>query len=611
LARRVLRPPHLAAGVILFALCFVPYALWEVQNGFANLAALRSLGSEPAGIDGEAVAAASWLVIPVSLEFIIYHFGTENYFFGAGLPWATPVNFLFAVLTAGGLIWLLRGLAGRGEAPARPAAYGLLVCWLVLPILFYLRHSRPVFSYYVLSLMPAPYLLIGGFLDTLAGWLRMRMGRGGALAILCGLTALPAFAGADLVLRSLAWLRDAPPNVTYGVPLRYSLQAVALAERIHRETGTTAPLYLAAPLPYDAALGYLLGLRTPYKAYRVADTLVYPTAGPATVLAMEPAGLAGPWLAAEATVAGRLAAPPARAFTVYRLAAARPPDLPGESWQPVAATWQNGVRLTGIQAPARLEAGMPLTVTLRWQPGPATTDTLRFFLHLTDPSGRTVAATDELGYPAEYWSPDEVVYARFTLSGSPAITAGRYTLRVGMYHLPGVTRIPLVEPAGRPGEPPATSIAVAEIIVRSAGPATTSIPSGSETRSVEAGLQDGLWLRHLYLAPAKPGQPLTVTLVWQAVAKPTQDYTIFVHLVDASGRLVTQHDSEPDEGRYPTSRWLLGEEVTDRHLLVLPAGLPAGRYYLLAGAYDRTTGTRLPRHDANGNTIDLGPLDLP
>src|SRR5581483_9609383 len=109
-------------------------------------------------------------------------------------------------------------------------------------------------------------------------------------------------------------------------------------------------------------------------------------------------------------------------------------------------------------------------------------------------------------------------------------------------------------------------------------------------------------------ATARPGEALAVDLLWRAEREPDRDYAIFVHLVDAAGRLVAQHDGEPDGGRFPTSLWTPGEGVTDAHALSLPTDLPAGRYTLLAGAYDRQTGARLS--GPGGDTLDLGPIEV-
>jgi hypothetical protein len=72
-----------------------------------------------------------------------------------------------------------------------------------------------------------------------------------------------------------------------------------------------------------------------------------------------------------------------------------------------------------------------------------------------------------------------------------------------------------------------------------------------------------------------------------------QNAKVFVHLLDAAGQLVAQHDSEPVSGQRPTSTWKPGESIIDRHGVLLPDDLAPGEYQLVVGLYDPATGNRL------------------
>jgi hypothetical protein len=88
------------------------------------------------------------------------------------------------------------------------------------------------------------------------------------------------------------------------------------------------------------------------------------------------------------------------------------------------------------------------------------------------------------------------------------------------------------------------------------------------------------------------GEPLTVTLVWQATdGARAKDLTVFTHLVSRSGEIVAQHDGKPGNGKRPTTSWLDGEYITDVHVLrwVEPY---AGTSTLRIGMYDAKTGQR-------------------
>jgi hypothetical protein len=82
------------------------------------------------------------------------------------------------------------------------------------------------------------------------------------------------------------------------------------------------------------------------------------------------------------------------------------------------------------------------------------------------------------------------------------------------------------------------------------------------------------------------------TFYWQAKTIPAADYTVFLHLRDASNRVAAQQDNPPAAGRYPTSLWDTGEIIVDEISLAV-ADLPPGRYTPVVGLYNFTTGQRL------------------
>ncbi|MGB8647719.1 MAG: DUF2723 domain-containing protein [Anaerolineae bacterium] len=111
----------------------------------------------------------------------------------------------------------------------------------------------------------------------------------------------------------------------------------------------------------------------------------------------------------------------------------------------------------------------------------------------------------------------------------------------------------------------------------------------------------------------KPGEPVGVTLYWQAVRSVTTSYKVFVHLLNGEGVLVAQQDGFPHGGELPTDRWLPGEYIADDYHLELPAGLPAGDYRIEVGMYASESGTRLSGVDAQGQPLagDRILLDTP
>jgi hypothetical protein len=83
-------------------------------------------------------------------------------------------------------------------------------------------------------------------------------------------------------------------------------------------------------------------------------------------------------------------------------------------------------------------------------------------------------------------------------------------------------------------------------------------------------------------------------LYWRALRKIEESYTVFVHLTRADGSIITQIDSEPRGGSYPTNAWMVGEQVSDPYELIVPSDAPPGAYWIRVGMYIKATMQRLP-----------------
>jgi hypothetical protein len=106
-----------------------------------------------------------------------------------------------------------------------------------------------------------------------------------------------------------------------------------------------------------------------------------------------------------------------------------------------------------------------------------------------------------------------------------------------------------------------------------------------------------------------PGQLLPVELAWLPLDQPRLDYNLFLQLLTAEGTLVVQHDGPPNGGYTPTSAWQAGQQVRDRHALVLPVDLQPDNYRLIVGLYDPDTAERLTVAD-DGDFVELGTITV-
>jgi hypothetical protein len=106
---------------------------------------------------------------------------------------------------------------------------------------------------------------------------------------------------------------------------------------------------------------------------------------------------------------------------------------------------------------------------------------------------------------------------------------------------------------------------------------------------------------------ARPGEPLPVTFVWQAVEPVWDDFTLFVHLTGPREAAWGQEDREPGNVSYRTSGWEPGDVVIDRYRPALSPDA-AGMLWVQVGWYDLETGQRL--EVADDAAFGLKPIEV-
>ena len=92
----------------------------------------------------------------------------------------------------------------------------------------------------------------------------------------------------------------------------------------------------------------------------------------------------------------------------------------------------------------------------------------------------------------------------------------------------------------------------------------------------------------------RPGDALSLDLIWRAARAPAADYTVFMHLRRADdGAQIAAFDGAPAAGAAPTSGWRIGQVVTDTRGLSIPADAPPGVYRVIVGLYSYPSFDRL------------------
>jgi hypothetical protein len=112
----------------------------------------------------------------------------------------------------------------------------------------------------------------------------------------------------------------------------------------------------------------------------------------------------------------------------------------------------------------------------------------------------------------------------------------------------------------------------------------------------------------------RPGETLSLTLYWRALAPMDTSYTVFVQAIDEQGTKVAQVDRLPCGGGCPTTTWRPGDLIGESYELAIRPDAPPGRYELIAGMYDLDTGQRLQQLEAGGTLVtdhlNLGSVEV-
>ena len=166
-------------------------------------------------------------------------------------------------------------------------------------------------------------------------------------------------------------------------------------------------------------------------------------------------------------------------------------------------------------------------------------------------------------YPFSQWAAHEVVADRYGVRVPQDAPSTSYTLEV-------------VVGQGSP-------IELGEVFVPSIDRVLVEPPIDHH---MEAKLGDAIELVGYNLD--RTTDAITLTLIWRGLKPIDQDYTVFTHVLDASGKQIGGQDNQPLNGTYPTSQWAAGEYVIDPYQIKVSAGDS-----IEVGLYDPETGAHL------------------
>jgi hypothetical protein len=377
---------------------------------------------------------------------------------------------------------------------------------------------------------------------------------------------------------TLYWRALGPVDRDYHVSVQLTDRTGYMVSQANHEHpgGAATSLWPEGAYARDA-YAVPLAAGTPPGEYRI-HVVVYEAGQPANRL---------PATAADGAAAGA-AAGDAPAVATAQVGRAHLPE-PTTVITPDVAIDQPlglGLRLMGSdELPAALRPGDAFRLALWWRADNPPQLDARARIRLAGATGTVLEEEFDpvAGLPATQWRAGDVWHAPHVLRLPPSLPGGRYRLAVSL--------------AGGQGEAVMGEMDVA------APPHEMARPAIAHPQEAQFG-QVARLLGYDVPARVKAGQPLTVTLVWQAAGETPAGYKVFAHLVDARGDRVAGDDAVPAAGERPTRGWVAGEHLIDIHVLSLPADLAPGEYRVRVGLYDEASLQRLGLVDG-GDAVEL------
>lgn len=269
--------------------------------------------------------------------------------------------------------------------------------------------------------------------------------------------------------------------------------------------------------------------------------------------------------------------------------------------------------------PDQVHPGSHARVRLFWQAVGSNRPDLQVSLRLLDREGTTLFGVERRPLKGrlstDRWQAGDVYEDVYDVEVPERAYTGRAPVEVRV-RPSNADYLPVLQSPGRPGE-------LASVIGHLAIAASRGTDDAERLEytsnighpvHVTLGKQIELVGYDLPSATARSGDKLRLVLYWRAQTPITENYTVFTHVADASGRPVAQHDAEPLDRAYPTSVWKVDEVIRDSIEIAIPPGTPKGDYRLLVGMYLHATGARLPMTNAEtpsgSDSVDLATVTI-
>ena len=268
-----------------------------------------------------------------------------------------------------------------------------------------------------------------------------------------------------------------------------------------------------------------------------------------------------------------------------------PPDTALPAQQPVHVDFADEIRLLGVDLPGNVvRQGQSLTVVSYLRALHSLDTDYTIFLHMDDAvSGETIATVDIShpgGIPTSDWATGLYVRSPLQLTVPVELDPIQYVLHLGFYDSATGDLLPVQNGSGDLYEAGRVWVVDADNAHPPAGPHARFDADGNGIELLGAEMDDG-----------------ELVLYWRSDGYVSDNYSVFVHLIDEAGNMIGQLDGAPYANRYPTSAWRPEQVITDRRPID-PAGPGSVSIDRVAiGLYNPVDGTRLPAYDAQDNPL--------
>jgi len=320
----------------------------------------------------------------------------------------------------------------RHQPPSKPQ--WLLILWTLLAPTVFVFFSFHLQHFYLLFLFPAPYILLGSWLETLsaASTPHRQLSRLLTLVVLSITLWWSYLWSVRIAYEKLGLLR---------APTRAQLMdTVAESVAHHLQTNPEAEFILLIDFngenfsAFDWVPDFIRNQRV--RVLSVTEGFIIPAAptcyllGPGVAINTQATAL----VEIEATHHPELAASPNLPWPIYCA------EAPTTNMTPIA-TWENGLELLTTRIEGDWQPGNTLFLTYSWQyTGNKPTNTYHLFNHLLH-DGELIAQIDGRGVPTHYWQDGDQLFTYFTLTLPETLPVGVYQLYTGMYTWPGLESV--------------------------------------------------------------------------------------------------------------------------------------------------------------------------